>query len=178
MATRTMMTLEQYLALPDDGCRHEYNRGVLIKVPAAKHGHGRIIANLIASLDPLVRQTGLGRVYGQEGFELDAPDLIRIPDVAFVRMEREQATGDNEWLQGAPDLAVEVVSPSNDPEDLAEKIEQYLEFGAREVWIVYPRNRQVQVHTPGDGWRVLRSGDALSSPMFPNWQLTVDELFA
>ena len=173
-----MMTLAQYLALPDDGWRHEYNRGVLIKFPPPKYGHGRIIKNLIRSLDPYVQGAGLGSVYGQEGFELDAPDLIRIPDVAFVRMQHEQATADNEWLQGSPDLAVEVVSPSDDPEDLAEKIDQYLEFGAREVWVVYPRNRAVHVYGPADVRRVLRSGDTLTSPMFPGWQLKLDELFA
>jgi Uma2 family endonuclease len=178
MATRTMMTLEQYMALPDDGWRHEYNRGVLIKVPPPKYGHSKIILKLVRSLDPLVYEAGLGSIHVQAGFALDGGDIIRIPDVAFVSMEREQATRDNEWLQGSPDLAVEVVSPSNDIEDLAEKIEQYLEFGAREVWIVYPRIRQVQVHTPADGWRVLRSGDTLASPMFPGWQLKVDELYA
>jgi len=177
MATRTLMTLEEYLALPNDGWRHEYDRGVLIKMPPAKHGHGKIISNLIASLDPLLRQTGLGRLYGQEGFALDGPDLIRIPDVAFVRMDRAQSTPDDEWFTGSPDLAVEVVSPSNDPEDLAEKIEQYLEFGSHEVWIVYPRNRQVHIYSSGDVRRVLRPGDTLESSLFPGWRIAVDDLF-
>ncbi len=178
MATRTLMTLDQFLALPDDGWRHEFNRGVLIKMPPAKHGRGKIISNVVDSLSPLLRQTNLGRVYGQEGFALDGPDLIGIPDVAFVRMDRVLNTADNEWLQGAPDLAVEVVSPSNDPEDLAEKIEQYLEFGSQEVWIVDPRTRQVHIHATGDARRVLRAGDTLVSPLFPGWQLPIDGLFA
>ena len=109
----------------------------------------------------MVRRAGLGRIRCQAGFELDGLDLIRIPDVAFVGMDRLLGARKDEWIQGSPDLAVEVVSLSNDPEDLAEKIEQYLEFGSREVWIIYPRTRQVHIYFPGRARRVLRSGDAL-----------------
>ena len=100
------------------------------------------------------------------------PDTVRGPDVSFVRTSRLQDP--DEYFDGAPDLAVEIVSPGDDASDLREKIKQYLDAGTAVVWVVYPRSRQVEIHTPDKTIRRLGVEDILdASELLPGFQLSV-----
>src|SRR2546427_815931 len=143
MATaQRLMTADELLRLSDDGCRHELIGGELRTMPPAGFEHGWVAVRGISSLEAHVRAADLGAVLTSEtGFLLTRqPDTVRAPDAAFVTRERLQATGvvPGYW-PGAPDLAVEVVSPSDLYTDVEEKVAEWLEHGARMVVVLNPR---------------------------------------
>jgi len=147
-----------------------------------KHRQG-IAATLIRPCSKLkqhVARTSLGVVVAAEtGFLLATrPDTVRAPDAAFVRAERVKGTIRG-YFPGAPDLAVEVLSPDDRLGEVREKIREWLGAGALAVWIVDPRSRTVTVHEPErppvrlGATQVLRGGNAL-----PGFEIVVAEIFA
>jgi Uma2 family endonuclease len=134
------LTVEDYLRIPDDGRRHELQAGLLIAEPQPFARHGQIQARLAHLLLEFVDAHDLGVVLTETGFLLSRePDTVRGPDVSFVRSERfnadEAARG---YARGAPDLAIEILSPSNRPGDIHAKVADYLAGGATLVWIIDP----------------------------------------
>lgn len=178
------VTAEELLRLPDDGYRHELIAGELRTMSPSGGQHGQIAARVIELLGPYVRSHKLGRLFGAEtGFILSRnPDTVRAPDAAFMRRERADEIGDEEgYVPGAPDLAVEVISPNDLYAEVEEKVADWLEHGTRMVLVINPRRRRqtVAVHHPGEPVRVLREGDMLDGgDVLPGWRLPVRELFA
>ena len=132
-------------------------------------------------LAQFVSKHELGRVYAAEtGFKLqENPDTVRAPDVAFVSRGRlEQQPPAKGYRQGPPDLAVEVVSPNDRPAEVAEKVYEWLHYGAVEVWVLDPEGRSLTVFRSGEVLRTLGETDTLTSPLFPDWSLPLEELFA
>lgn len=115
MTRRTLLSVEEFAALPEDGMKHELNEGELIVMPPPKPRHGDCQLTLGAALREFVVAHGLGRVYTESGYRL-TPHTVRGPGVSFVRTSRLQ--GPDEYFDGAPDLAVEIVSPGDDASDL------------------------------------------------------------
>jgi Uma2 family endonuclease len=175
------MTADELLRLPDDGMRHELVRGELRTMPPGGDEHGSLSATLHGSLFPHVRAQNLGRTYiADTGFRLASdPDTVRAPDVAFVRRERVEATGPlTGFRDGAPDLVVEVISPTDLYTEVEEKVAEYLDHGARMVFVVNPRRRTVARHRPGEPVRTLTVDDVLDGEdVVPGWSLPVRELF-
>jgi Uma2 family endonuclease len=138
------VTAEELLRTPDDGLRRELVRGEVRKMAAAGNVHGRTAMNVSTPLDQHVRTNGLGVVFAAEtGFKIfDNPDTVRVPDTAFVRQERIEAVGETEgYWPGAPDLAVEVVSPNDRFAEVEEKVTDWLAAGTRMMLIANPRAR-------------------------------------
>lgn len=110
-----MITADELLAMPDDGLRRELVDGEVFVTPPPGEEHAVISAEILISLGNHVRAARLGRVHSEGGFKVAAaPDTVMAPDVAFVRRERiEQAAIGRGYRVGAPDLAVEVVSPGD-----------------------------------------------------------------
>ncbi len=177
MVVKRQLTLEEFAELPDDGSKQELDRGKVTVMAPAGFRHSRIGRRVDRALTPFVEQNGLGEVFVETAFQLSAdPPIVRVPDVSFVRTERLPSEELDEYLAGAPDLAVEVVSPNDRAEDLNLKVQQYLDAGARAVWVLFPKTRQVEVW--GAGRRDLAAGDELSSPeLFPGWSVAVADLF-
>lgn len=126
--------------------------------------HGWLTSDLHISLGSYVHSRGLGRVFAAEtGFVLARnPDTVRAADVAFVRRERVEQVGRRpEYWPGPPDLAIEVVSPSDRPREVADKLADWLRYGVRMVVAVYARRRVVRVQRPGQPERVLTEADPL-----------------
>jgi Uma2 family endonuclease len=143
------MNANDLLVLPEDTRRHELVAGLVVSEPPASFRHGDLAAEVFARLSEYVRQRDLGRVVSTEtGFLLARdPDTVRAPDVAFVsRSTIERAGVFRGYFPGAPDLAVEVLSPSERPADVHAKIGDYLAAGSRIVWVIDPSSRQVRVH--------------------------------
>lgn len=144
-----LMTVDEFLTLPDDDRRHELVAGFVVSEPPASFRHGDIAAEVFTRLIEFVKKEGLGRVVSTEtGFLLArGPDTVRAPDVAFVSRSTIERAGDFQgFFPGPPDLAVEVLSPSERPADVHAKIGDYLAAGARLVWVIDPSRRQVRVH--------------------------------
>jgi Uma2 family endonuclease len=179
--TSQLMTAEELLALPDDGFRYELLRGELRRMSPAGRKHGRLIINLTTPLDQYVRAHQLGVVYAAEtGFLLASdPDLVRAPDVAFVRQEREAAAPDDDgFWPGPPDLAVEFVSPHDLYTEVDEKVLDWLDAGTRMVVIVNPRKRIVTVYRSRTEITILTAQDILDgSDVIPGWSLPIAAIF-
>jgi Uma2 family endonuclease len=143
--------------------------------------HGQFQSGLLVALTTYVRRDRLGLVLAEVGFTLSrGPDTVRAPDVAFVRRSRIPADGvPVGYWEGGPDLAVEVISPSESAEDVREKIGEYLAAGTSLVWIIYPRRRSVEVWR-ADGSRVDLPATATLSgeDVAPGFELPVAEIFA
>ncbi|HEX4146706.1 MAG TPA: Uma2 family endonuclease [Pirellulales bacterium] len=177
----TPITAEQLWAMPTDGGRRELVKGELIRMNPAGGEHGVVVAELTWRLGQHVRQHDLGRVFGAEtGFVLTRdPDTVRAPDIAFVRQERIAVTGiPQAYFPGAPDLAVEVVSPSDRVNDVDTKVDGWLSHGCQLVWVVNPRRRTVAVYRSVRDTRVMGEADTLEAPdLLPGWQLAVAAIF-
>jgi Uma2 family endonuclease len=176
------MTAEELLQLPDDGMRHELIYGELTTMSPGGWQHGVVANRCGRSLGNHVEPRGLGQVCGAEtGFVLARnPDLVRAPDAAFVRQERVAASGRvSGFWPGAPDLAVEVVSPSDRPAEVEEKVRTWLAHGTRLVIVVYPDEERARAHRPGPPPRDYHPGDTLDGgDVLPDWRLPLGELFA
>jgi Uma2 family endonuclease len=179
MSTKVLMSVEEFMRLPDDGMRHELNEGVLAAMPPPPIIHSRIAARIYSSLLKFAESEGAGQALFEAGFRLK-PDVVRRPDIAVVRADRIAATGAHEYIEGAPDLAVEVASPANSPEDLEEKVAQYLAHGARYVWVVYPRTRRVHVYErEAPTVRIVECGESLTAPdLLPGLEVPVEKIFS
>ena len=175
------MTAEELLAMPDDGYRYELVRGELIKMPPAGHMSSFREMRVGSRLAVYVDENRLGRVYGPSGgFTLAiGPDTVLAPDASFVRQERVDAVGDGDgFFPGAPDLVVEVISPSDRLTAVGRKVEEWLNAGVLVVVVVNPRNRTVQAHTP-DGVTELTETDTLDGgDVVPGWRMPVADIFA
>lgn len=176
-----LMTAEELLAMPDDGYRYELIRGELVKMAPASHAHGREGNRVNRTLSNHVFDNGLGETYAAEtGFVLSrSPDTVLVPDVSFVRKEREEAARDVPgYFPGPPDLAVEVVSPNDRLTEVAAKVSDWLEHGTLMVIVVNSRNRTVRVHTP-DGVIELTEEDTLDGgDVVPGWNMPVADIFS
>ena len=175
MATRTLLTFEQFEKYPDDGHKHELLQGEHIILPAPKFDHSQIQHKLLYALGAYVRQRRLGHVMMEVGFRL-SPDTCLQPDVSFVRTSQVEKPRPRGYLEGAPALAIEVASESNTAAQLDLKMELYFAHGAEEVWIVFPQTRRVRAHFP-DGHSVTL-GPELSSTLFPGWSIPLSDIFS
>ena len=177
-----VMTAEELFRLPDDNCRHALVGGELQRMTPAGFDHGAIIVNLTAPLARHVKAHRLGVVCGAEtGFVLARdPDTVLAPDIAFVLRERVRATGRPTFFwEGAPDLAVEVTSPSDTRSEVARKVAAWLAAGTGVVWVVDPKDASVTIHEPGRAIRRLGESDTLDgAPLLPAFRFAVREIFA
>ncbi len=177
-----MMTAEKLLRLPSGmGQRFELVKGELRTMPPAGFEHGDIVGELSMRLRQYVRSRGLGRVLGAEtGFVLSRnPDTVRAPDVSFVSEARVAQTGRVKgFFPGAPDLAVEVVSPTDAAADVQRKVREYFDAGAQQVWVVYPDLREVMVFRSVRESVTLAAADTLDGgTLIPGFTCPVAELF-
>ncbi|MGH9972053.1 MAG: Uma2 family endonuclease [Pyrinomonadaceae bacterium] len=175
------VTAAELLAMPDDGFRYELVKGELIRVPPPGHEHGRVAMNIAGPLYQHVMSNNLGEVYAAEtGFLIHQnPDTVRAPDSAFIRRERLEGLGPIEgyWV-GAPDLCVEVVSPSDSVGYVEEKVTEWIAAGSRLVWVVSPKLKTVTVYKSLAEIVTLTENDMLDgADVVPGFRLAVVEIF-
>lgn len=158
------MTVEEFLASSVPDGKAELVRGELRVTPPAGGPHGAVAANLIGMLWAHVKAHGLGRVFGDStGYELvELPRTVRVPDASFVRADRLPSNGVAPGLlRLAPDLAVEVLSPSETASDLEGKLHDYLESATAVIWVADPARRTVMVVPADSPVRWLHEADML-----------------
>ena len=180
LAGSALMTIEEFERLPDEPARLELVRGQVVREPSAGFEHCGIAARITAYLDTYVRRQALGRIVtGEPGFVLfDDPPTVRAPDVAFVVRERLPADPRG-FARLAPDLAVEIVSPSNTVSEIQGKVFDYLDAGTKLVWVVEPRGRTVTVYRSRDQIRILTSKQEIDGgEVLPGFRTQVSEFFA
>lgn len=182
MATTKLMTAEDLWHMQEDECRYELVEGELIRMAPTGGEHGEIMSEFARHISNHVAETKAGRTYvGDTGFILARnPDVVRAPDVAFVRTDRLPPKEERRaFLALAPDLAVEIVSPSDSSSDVNDKVMHYLDAGVQLVWLVHPSSKSVSVYTPDRTARILSEDDALDGgDILPGFQLRVADIFA
>jgi Uma2 family endonuclease len=177
----TPFTADELFTMPDDGFRYDLVRGEIRRMPPAGSEHGAVVMNLGSPVHQFVKAHNLGVVFGAEtGFKIASdPDTVRAPDLAFVRRESIPEAGIPQgYWPGAPDLAVEVVSPSDTYTEVEEKVSDWLNAGARLVLVLNPRRRTVAVYTsPTDVVRLTESDTLNGGDVLPGFTCRVAELF-
>jgi Uma2 family endonuclease len=179
-----LFSYDDYAAL-DDGNRYEVIEGELIMPPSPTVNHQIIVGQLNFLLDAHVRATGAGTVLTAPldvVLRSERPGVVVQPDLMFVSKENfEILTKAN--IQGAPDLAIEVLSPSNQRLDTIAKRRIYAQYGVKEYWIVFPDADRIEVFTLSGtatyGKPTLyEPGDTLKTPLLPGFELALAFVFS
>ena len=179
--TKTLMTADELLDRSSELGRCELIRGELIKTTPAGADHGDITMELARQIANHVRKHKLGKVYSAEtGFILERdPDTVREADIPFVCADRVPDRPMPGFFVGAPDLAVEVLSPNDRASEVAEKVDLWLRCGARRVWVVDPKRHTVIVHRDPKNAQTLHKDDTLDGEdLLPGFSLKVSDIFA
>ena len=172
-------TAEQLLVANLPRC--ELIGGEIVMMSPAGFDHGRLASKIVGALENHVAPRRLGVVTTAEaGFQIaHNPDTVRVPDVAFVRADRIPPGGVKGFFQGAPDLAVEAVSPTDRAGEVAAKVQTWLEAGSAMVWIVDPEKQTITVHRSCHEIAVLSVSDVLlGGDVLPEFSISVGLVFA
>ena len=179
---KVLFDAEELLHLPTNGRRLELVKGNIYEMAAAGARHGGVANRVGTLLGTHVDNRRLGVVFAAEtGFILERdPDTVRAPDAAFVSADRLPVEGlPDGFLELAPDLVVEVVSPNDRMREVREKVATWLEAGTRLVIVLYPRTRSASVHRPSQEPVMLSEQDMLSGDdIVPGFSVRLGELFA
>ena len=177
MATKTLLTIEQFDQLPiKEGILYELNEGEVVTMTEPRPRHNWVRDNIARLMGNFVEERKLGRVFLETGYQL-SPDTVRIPDVSFVLADRMREIDLDRRIQGAPALAIEVVSPSERLSESHDKVRAYLRSGTTEVWQIYPKSRTVQIHR-GETARSLEWSHPVETDLLPGFAMQLESLFA
>lgn len=180
MNLKSLVTAEELSKMGDIG-RCELVKGEIIQMSPPGYTHGKIAMEIGRLLSNYVRENGLGVVCAAEtGIIISRePDTVRAPDAMFISNERlsEQFEPDF-FLPFAPDLAVEVISPSDRWAEIEEKLDEYFRAGVRLAWVIEPKTKKIHVYKSPTEVRILSETDSLTGEdVVPGFAIPVSELF-
>ena len=175
---KTLLTFEEFEQLPDQPGKQELVRGELIQLPPPESRHNRISDRTCDELKAALRQahargeaTELGEAFHEMGYLLLGNSWLQ-PDVSVTHAGQTEG----KYFEGAPAIAIEVISPSNTAKQIDRKAALYFECGAREVWRFFPKTKQVTIQTPS-GSQVIAGDSVITTPLLPGLALSVKDLF-
>ena len=174
------LTADELLYLQLPGKRTELVRGRLIVSEPPGYQHGLVAFAIAARIGEFVRANRLGVVLAAEtGFKLfSKPDTVRAPDAAYISQDRAPDPPPLGYADLAPDLAVEVLSPNDRAGDVQSKVSDWLNAGARLVWVIDPELENVTIYRPGMPAEFRRGTGTLdATPVLPGFSLDLDALF-
>lgn len=177
--SKRYMTESDLMNVADDSCRHELVAGVIVAEPFPTHGHDRTFRRVLRLLGDFAESHGLGEVFGEAGYVLARdPDTVRGPDLSFISRERLKDFDDARLFSGAPDLAVEILSPSNRRGEMHAKVADFLAAGARLVWVVDPKRKSVTTYRTLLSPRRFGVNDTLDGEdVLPGLMILVEAIF-
>jgi Uma2 family endonuclease len=185
MATvaQKLITAEEFLKMPEpaDGSKQELVRGEIISMTAPGFRHGVRQLRAARLLDDYVTTKRIGRITVETGLVTERdPDTVRGPDVSYWSAERLPLDQEPEGYPDVPaDLCVEVLSPSNRPGQIREKLHEYFTRGVRMVWLIDPEDRAVRVYRSPQEARLFHEGATLDGEdVLPGFSCPVADLFA
>ena len=179
---KKLLTVDDLMAMPDDGKRYELIRGKLIEMPPTSHEHGRVAARVGRRIGNFVEEHDLGHdIAAETGVNIERdPDTMRAPDYGFISYDR---MAEPPPLRGfadvIPDLVVEVVSPHDRQPEIDAKTQMWLDSGVRLAMVVYPETQTVYAHH-NDGL-IVRYGigdTVVGDPVLPGFACPVADIFA
>ena len=176
---KTLLTAEEFyfFCCQNDGW-YELVDGEVIELAPPNDEHGEIAVFIGTAFTNYSRPLGIGRARVETGYTLrTGPDTVRGPDVSFVFHPRVEGRGRG-FPTGAPDIAVEVISPSDTAAEVARKVAEYLAAGSQRVWVVYPSLRQVFIHRADGSVLSYSEGDVITDEaLLPGFSLPLSEIF-
>ena len=181
LTTHQRMTAREFAALPEGPPHFQLVEGELFVMASPNRRRQKIVLRAAFRIEEYLRARPIGEVYvAPSDVELNEKNVFE-PDIYYVSRERSGILTD-QGATGAPDLVVEILSPSTARIDLETKRQVYLRAGVRELWFVWPSRAEVAVHVAdgGDGTgseKVFGRGDQLSTPLLAGWKIAVAELF-
>jgi Uma2 family endonuclease len=178
-AASKLVTADELISMRDIG-RCELIYGELVMMSPAGAEHGVVAGRIFRFVAPFVEEHELGLTFAAEtGFKLDEdPDLVRAPDVSFVRQDRISGRLPKGFFPGAPDLAVEVVSPDDTPRAVGEKVSTWLAHGATSVWVADSSKMTIAVHHTGEKPIIFRLDQILTDDrVLPGFQMSLRRVF-
>lgn len=180
MATRRKLTYQHYVLLPDDGKRYEILDGDLSVTPSPMARHQAISVNLILTLGQHVRTNRLGAIFTASLDVILAHDPITQPDTLFVSNDRRPIV--RNWVHGAPDLAIEILSPDTRERDRTLKRRLYVRQGVQELSLVDPEAKTAKVCALDPAAEiappVFAEPDTLASGVLPALDLSLESIWA
>ena len=182
VSTPRLLTAEEFALLPspEDGSQQELVSGVVVTMPPPSNYHALCCNEIVFRLNVHIRPLKLGSVAINDGGVILSrdPDIVRGPDIAYWSRERMPEPPRKGYPDIAPDLVVEVMSPSDIFTQLLRKVQQYLRAGTREVWIAVPEDRSIAVCRSGQEQIILSNGETLTGgDVLPGFSCLVAELF-
>jgi Uma2 family endonuclease len=179
-AAKTLLTAEQFDNYPfEEDKRYELDDGELIEMTRPAYWHNEILGNLFFALKAYFRGNPIGQALISENLYALSSMTRRSPDVAVILGNRRNELRHAKVIPIIPEIAIEVLSPSETPRMILRKLKQYFEAGVAEVWLIDPETRTAEIWTgPSLPDHELTGADALTSPLLPGFQLTIEELFA
>ena len=178
MATSTRLSFAEFMELPEsEGVVYELDEGELLMEASPTLRHNLVREQIAIALREFVLARGLGLVVQEMDFRLNE-NTVRNPDVAFLRAESARDLDpDRSPIDGAPTLAVEVVSPSNRADDIARRTEQYLQAGCHTVWVVYLSLRMVEIHSKDNVRQIREPHNLTEDSLFPGFSVSLTYIF-
>lgn len=179
-AAKVLLTAEEFDNYPfEEEKRYELDEGELIEMTRPAYRHNRIVLNLTTDLVIYFRKTGGGEVLNPENLYAISPTTRLAPDLAVILGDHSEELRDAKVIHVIPAIAVEVLSPSETPRSIHRKLRHYFEAGVKEVWLVDPDSRTVEIWTgPKLPEHEFAGGETLSSVLLPGFELPLDSLFA
>ena len=178
---KTLLTAEEFFRLYShrDG-RYELVDGEVVEMAPVNEEHGEVASNINGAFYVYSRRFNTGRAGVETGYRLQSdPDTVRGPDVYFSLSRRPGGRARSAgFVSGAPEIAVEVISPSNSSAELERKVAEYLAAGSQRVWAVYPTSRTVSVHLADGTTRTYSGKDVITdAELLPGFSLSLSDIF-
>lgn len=179
-AAKTLLTAEEFDNYPfEEDKRYELDEGELIEMTRPAYKHNRVMKKLLVELELYLRNNPIGEVLISENLYALSPLTRRSPDAAVILGDRRKELEGAKVIPIVPDIAAEVLSPSETPRMIHRKLKQYFQAGVKEVWLIDPETREVDVWKgPALPDHALAGSDALTSDLLPGFALPLLELFS
>jgi Uma2 family endonuclease len=180
MRARTLLSAEEFDNYPfEEDKRYELDEGELIEMTRPAYKHNRVLQKLLVKLVRYFEENPIGEALISENLYALSPSTRRSPDVAVILGDHQAELRDAKVIHIIPDIAVEVLSPSETPRAIHRKLKQYFAAGVKEVWLVDPEDRTTEIWTgPALPESELTSTDSITSALLPGFTLALPELFS
>ncbi len=179
MSAKTVISVQEFDRLMEpDELRYELDHGELIEMTRPRYEpHNRIVMTIARALLGYLARNPIGDVLMSDNLFVLGSNTKRAPDLSFMTRERLSRIEAGKDIQGAPDLAIEVMSPSDNEAAIRRKVSQYVDAGAQMVWVVYPERREIEVWRREAETVVLREHESLTAPeLLPGFSQIVSSL--
>jgi Uma2 family endonuclease len=179
-AAKTVLTAEEFDNYPfEEDKRYELDEGELIEMTRPAYKHNRVLMKLLLAMGNYFAKHPSGEVLLSENLYALSPSTRRSPDAAVILGDRQKDLMGAKVIPIIPDIAAEVLSPSETPRTIHRKLKQYFAAGVKEVWLIDPDSGTAEVWTsPTLPERELTRADAITSPLLPGFSLSLEELFS